>query len=223
MEQFTPNFRGEPWSEDRDGPGAGARALHIYAVPDLTVDKDLAALVEQCRTAMRGHPILPAVDRYLHLTLDVVAARYSDTVSAAERAVLVETLEAALADVGAFTLQLGSPLAGRAGGLLDVSPDCEVDALHRAIRAAVQQAVPSDYVYPVPPVHCSLGYSYAVGSSDQLQSAFRRIRPSHAPMTVDSVQLVDVRFRQVPVDEHLAWDLSWDHVATIALKRKPPC
>jgi hypothetical protein len=67
----------------------------------------------------------------------------------------------------------------------------------------------------------NLGYSYAAGDSDRLQSALRRIRPGHATMTIASVQLVDVLFRQVPVDGHLAWDLSWDHVATIPLKGKP--
>lgn len=168
-----------------------------------------------------GLPILPAPDEYLHVTLEVVAARYSDEVTATERIALIGALQDALADVDAFTLQLSSPLAGRAGGLSDVHPDGEIDALHAVVRTAVQQAVPSDYDYVVPPVHMSTGYSHSVGSSDRLQSALRRIRPSHAPMTVAGVQLVDVRFRQVPVDGHLAWDLSWDHVATIPLKGKP--
>jgi hypothetical protein len=226
MEKFVPNFRGAPWSPDRI-PGAagegggGARALHVYAVPDLTVDQDLAALVTQCRTAMKGHPVLPADDQYLHLTLEVVSARYSDQIGDAERADLVQALLTAMAKVDAFTLELGSPLAGRAGALLDVHPDGEVDSLHRAIRCAVQNALPTDVLYPVPPIHMSLGYSYAAGDSDRLQSALRRIRPGHATMTIASVQLVDVLFRQVPVDGQLAWDLSWDHVATIPLKGKP--
>lgn len=224
MEQFVPNFRGEPWSADRLGPGAGARALHVYAVPDLTADQDLGALVGQCRTAMKGHPILPAEDRYLHLTLEVVSARHADQVGDAERADLLEALLAALARVDAFTVTLGSPLAGRAGALLDVHPDDDVDSLHRTIRCAVQNTLPTDVLYPVPPVHMSLGYSYAAGDSDRLQSALRRIRPGHATMTIASVQLLDVLFRPVPVEDgHLAWNLSWDHVATIPLRGASTC
>ena len=53
-----------------------------------------------------------------------------------------------------------------------------------------------------------------------------RIRPGHATMTVDSVQLVDVLFRSIspegyPAGEGEAWDLSWDHVASIPLRNPP--
>ncbi|MEZ0094976.1 2'-5' RNA ligase family protein [Streptacidiphilus sp. EB129] len=217
MEKFIPSFRGAPWPDgsDPDAPEASTRVLHVYAVPDLAVDRELAVLVGECRAAMKGYPILPADDVFLHLTLEVVSVGTSDTVTAEQRVSLVEALLVALAKVDAFTLDLGSPLAGRNGALMDVHPDAEVDALHRVIRCAVQNTVPSDFHYPVAPVHMSLGYSFADGSSDKLQSALRRIRPSHATMTVASVQLVDVLFRQVPVgDGQQAWDLSWDHVAT---------
>ncbi|MFJ1757253.1 2'-5' RNA ligase family protein [Kitasatospora sp. NPDC088134] len=219
MEQFRPVFRGRPWSADRLGPGMGARALHVYAVPDLSVDRDLAALVAGCREAMAGHPILPAPDEFLHLTLDMVSARYSDLIGAADRARLTAALQARLAHTDAFTVTLGSPLAGRAGALLDIHPDTDVDALHHRIRETVDAVVPSDLHHLVPPVHMSLGYSYDSGDSDRLQSALRRVRPGHATMTVTGVQLVDVLFRQVPAPGgRRAWELSWNTLATIPLR-----
>jgi hypothetical protein len=219
MEQFVPNFRGRPWR-------SGARALHIYAVPDFSVDQELAHLVGACRSAIKEFPILPAEDQFLHLTLEVVAAGTSQTITTAQRTDLAATLLTTLADFDAFTVTLGSPLAGRAGCLLHAHPDRDVDALHRAVRRAVQATAPSDYNYPVPPVHMSVGYSYATGDTDRLQSALRRIRPGHATMTVDSVQLVDVLFRTIspegyPAGEGEAWDLSWDHVASIPLRNPP--
>lgn len=218
MEQFVPNFQGRPWR-------SGAQALHIYAVPDLTVDHDLGQLLGECRAAAKDFPILLAEDRFLHLTLEV-AAGTSETISTAQRTDLTGALLESLAQFPAFTVTLGSLLAGRAGCLLDVHPDHDVDALHRVIRRAVQATVPSDYNYPVAPVHMSIGYSHGAGDSDRLQSAVRRIRPGHATMTVDSVQLVDVLFRTVspqgsPAGEGEAWDLSWDHVATVPLKGIP--
>lgn len=74
-----------------------------------------------------------------------------------------------------------------------------------------------EFQYPTPPL-------YADGDSDALQSALRRISPSHAPVTITAVELLDVRFRQAPVlgtagglAEGTAWELSWEPVATIAL------
>jgi hypothetical protein len=219
MERFVPSFRGRPWRD-------GARALHVYAVPDLTVDQDLARLVGGVRAATKDFPILPPEDQYLHLTLDVVAADTAQNITDGQRTDLIGALLTSMAQFDAFTLTLGSPRAGRAGVLLDVSPDRDVDALRRVIRSAIQATVPSDYTYPVAPVHMSLGYNYDTGDSDRLQSALRRIRPGHARMTVGSVQLVDVLFRTIspegcPTGEGEAWDLSWDHLATIPLRNRP--
>jgi hypothetical protein len=44
--------------------------------------------------------------------------------------------------------------------------------------------------------HMSLGYSWDTASSDTLQSALRRIAPSHAPFRIAHVYLVDVQFRK---------------------------
>lgn len=47
--------------------------------------------------------------------------------------------------------------------------------------------------YPVLPCHLTIGYTSADADSDEVQSKLRRtVRPSHAPLEVRSVYLVDV-------------------------------
>ncbi|MFF9074614.1 hypothetical protein ACF1A9_20260 [Streptomyces sp. NPDC014872] len=48
-------------------------------------------------------------------------------------------------------------------------------------------------------------------SSDDVQRLLRRVRPSHAPLHVTEVQLVDV------TADAQAKTITWDHVATIPL------
>uniref|UniRef100_A0AAU2V7R3 2'-5' RNA ligase family protein n=1 Tax=Streptomyces sp. NBC_00003 TaxID=2903608 RepID=A0AAU2V7R3_9ACTN len=195
----------------------------MYAVPDLKVDPALGVLVEASQSALKPYPVLPLPNEMLHVTLEMVSGVPSDQITLAERAELVTSLETHLAEVPAFQFLAGSPVANRAGVYLDCWPDIELNALHQKARSAIQAVRGPDAVrYRGGRPHCSLGYSYANGDSDQLQSALRAISPSHAHFTVNSVALVDVTFTLIKTpspteSEESAWDFTFTPLHTIAL------
>ncbi|MFF7453352.1 2'-5' RNA ligase family protein [Kitasatospora sp. NPDC008115] len=212
MEKFVPRFQGAPWPD-------GARALHVYAVPDPGTDLELARLVGECRVAMLPHPITALDDGTLHCTLDMIADTTSDRITDGERADLVTALREHLAGTRPFEVTAGSPIASRGGAFLDLSPDHALVGLRERVRDAIRRtrgtgALRHDGGRP----HISLGYAWADSSSDALQSVFRRISPSHAPVRIREVHLLDVLFRRHPrPGGETAWQLSWSPVATVPL------
>ncbi|MER7701467.1 2'-5' RNA ligase family protein [Kitasatospora sp. NPDC097605] len=212
MEKFVPKFQGAPWPD-------GARVLHVYAVPDLGTDLDLARLVDECRAAMRPHPITPMDDGTLHCTLDMIADTTSDRITAEERADLVAALRDHLAGTRPFEVTAGSPIASRAGAFLDLSPDHALFDLRERVRDAIRRTRgPGALLHDGGRPHISLGYAWSDASSDALQSVFRRISPSHVPLRIRDVHLLDVRFQQHPrPGDETAWQLSWSPVAIIPL------
>ncbi|GAA1382735.1 hypothetical protein GCM10009639_02240 [Kitasatospora putterlickiae] len=212
MEKFVPKFQGAPWPD-------GARVLHVYAVPDPRADHGLANLVGECRAAMRPYPITPLGDDTLHCTLDMIADTTSDGITDEERADLVTALREHLADTRPFEVTAGSPIAGRGGAFLDLSPDHALVELRERVRDAIRRTRgPGALLHDGGRPHISLGYAWSDASSDALQSVLRRISPSHAPVRVRDVRLLDVLFRQHPrPGGESAWQLSWSMVATIPL------
>jgi hypothetical protein len=85
----------------------------------------------------------------------MVSAAPADAVTAGQPTDLTQALRDAPADVGAFTVRLGSAPAGRTGALLDVHPDAQVNGLRSVTRGAVEQVLPSDFACLVSPVHMS--------------------------------------------------------------------
>ncbi|MFF2659942.1 2'-5' RNA ligase family protein [Kitasatospora sp. NPDC058032] len=212
MEKFVPKYQGAPWPD-------GARVLHVYAVPDLRTDLELATLVGECRTAMLPFPITPLGDTTLHCTLDMIADTTAEEITTTERAELVAALREHLAGTGPFEVMAGSPIAGRAGAFLDLSPDHALVDLREHVRDAIRRTRGPDALrHNGGRPHISLGYAWSDASSDALQTALRRISPSHAPVHVREVHLLDVRFRLHPrPGGETAWQLSWSPVATIPL------
>ncbi|MFF4344934.1 2'-5' RNA ligase family protein [Kitasatospora sp. NPDC001540] len=214
MEKFTPKFQGQDWP-DRSGPGSGARALHVYAVPDLDANPELARLVAECHRAMAPFPI-NLMTGTLHSTVEMVADTTAEVITAAERADLAAALRHHLAGAAPVEVTVGSPVANRAGAYLDLHPDRELVALREQVRAAIAEVRgPHALRHPGGRPHITLGYAWATASSDALQTELRRISPSHAPLTFSSVQLLDVLWRQQPrPDGQSAWEISWDLVET---------
>ncbi|MFJ5071539.1 hypothetical protein ACIQC7_34495 [Kitasatospora sp. NPDC088556] len=212
MERFVPHFQKAPWPD-------GARVLHIYAVLGLEDNPALARLVRACHTAMLPFPITPLGDGALHCTLEMVADTTADKITAEERDALLDALRKHLAGAGELDLVAGSPVANRAGAFLDLSPDDGLLDLRERIRAAIREVRgPGALLHDGGRPHISLGYSWATASSDELQTALRRISPSHAPVHVSGVQLLDVQFRQHPrPNGQTAWELSWEPVAELPL------
>ncbi|MEU4300285.1 hypothetical protein [Kitasatospora aureofaciens] len=212
MEKFVPKFQGAPWPD-------GARVLHVYAVPNLQTDLPLARLVNECRDAMTPYPITPIGDDTLHCTIEMVADTTADKIAPEERDDLVAALHTHLAFTGPLEVTAGSPIANRAGAFLDLSPDERMVDLREHVRNAIREVRgPGALLHDGGRHHISLGYAWAEASSDALQTALRRISPSHVPVRFTALQLLDVQFQQVPrPGGELAWELTWEPVAAISL------
>ncbi|MFF4814548.1 hypothetical protein ACFY2K_08160 [Kitasatospora sp. NPDC001309] len=212
MEKFVPKFQGAPWPD-------GAHVLHVYAVPNLQADLPLARLVNECRSAMNPYPITPIGDDTLHCTIEMVADTTADKITPEERDDLVAALHTHLAFTGPLEVTAGSPIANRAGAFLDLSPDERLVDLREQVRDAIREVRgPGALLHDGGRHHISLGYAWAEASSDALQTALRRISPSHVTVRFSALHLLDVKFQQVPrPGDELAWELTWEPVATIPL------
>ncbi|MFI0711257.1 hypothetical protein ACH4SK_11480 [Streptomyces inhibens] len=212
MRKFAPQVGGSPWRD-------GARVLHVYLLPDLSVDQDLAQLVRACREAMKPYPITPLNDGLLHATVEMVADTTADHITGDDREALAESLRKHLEGTAPFQVMAGSPIANKAGALLDLSPDAPLADLKGQVQDAfIAARGPNVIQHDGGRHHMSLGYSWDTASSDALQSALRRISPSHAPFHVARVHIVDVQFRERARERGAtAWEISWDPVAAIPL------
>ncbi|MFI6803811.1 2'-5' RNA ligase family protein [Streptomyces luteogriseus] len=212
MKRFVPVFRNKPWE-------SGVSVLHLYVVPDPAVDKALFALIAACRTVLQDYPVWCLPDDRIHITVEMDAAAPSEQITQAQRAQLISELEARLAGIDPFTVLCGSPIANRSGALLDTYPDHQLTALQNLARAALWE------VHDAPAIshdggrgHMSLGYAFDEADSDPLQSALRRITPSHAPLTVSRLHLLDVRWTAHPrPDGGVRWEMTWELLAAIPL------
>ncbi|MFD8379049.1 2'-5' RNA ligase family protein [Streptomyces sp. NPDC059679] len=210
MKRFVPRFRGEPWPK-------ATRVLQIYGLPDLTRHPALQTLVDGCHTAMKDWPTHPVP---LHITLEMITDAHAQDINDSERKDLIDSLHEHLANATPWTGLAGPPITNKTGALLDLHPDPGLENLHERIRAAVHAVRgPRSTQYDVLPAHLSIGYAHSRACSDTLQSALRRVRPSHAALTIDTVDLVEVGFDQVPVAEapRTAYAIHWNSIATITL------
>ncbi len=191
---------------------AGQTRLHVYLLPELAVDSALGELVAGCRAAMAGYPVAAVADPWLHITVQMITGRPAQEIGQTQRAALRTELAAHLADLPSFTLIAGSPLAGRSGVILDLSPDKPFREIHERTRAAICDVLgPGSLDYDAFPAHLALAYATGHADSDFLQSALRRVRPSHAPVTISAVHVVDVD------QDARRHQYRWIPVATVAL------
>jgi len=200
---------------------AGVTRLHVYLLPDLTVDAGLAGLLSRCRAVLDTVPFVAAVpDPWLHATVQMITGRAAAQISTHERQRLVAALTAALADVPACSLTVGSVMASASGVVADMDGDLPGEPFHEIYlrcRQAIADALGPDAIaYETLPPHLTLGYGIAPGDSGTVQSALRRqVRPSHATMTVRQVHLLDV------VQDADRSQYRWTPVARIPLGAGP--
>ncbi|MEU3402932.1 2'-5' RNA ligase family protein [Streptomyces sp. NPDC006670] len=197
--------------------------LHIYVLPRPGVDDDLLALAHACRPALLEHPIDPASPPQLgdpgtlHITVEMVADVASADIGADERQDLIRALRKELATAAPFGTQVGPPIANSAGAVLDVWPDDEAVALQERVRSAIRSTRGETALqHQTGRPHMSLGYAYDSGDSDELNSTLRNtITPRRAPLQVDAVHLLDVRYDTAP--DTGGWRMTWKSLAELPL------
>lgn len=172
----------------------GYTYLHVYAVPDLRRDPGLRRLITECQRIMVGYPAIATVPlEWLHITVQRIGGRPATERSADERTALINALDAVAKNLPAINLTAGSALTYEHGVMLDLSPDAAMEQLHQLVRGAIRSVCGAAAVVPNSwPAHLSLGYAKSYQDSDVLQEQLRRVRPSHAPMTLAGLNLVEV-------------------------------
>lgn len=169
--------------------------LQVCVLPDLDRNTELQVMVNKAALLLGEFPTVAALPpEWLHVTLQAIWHRPAAAVPLAERSSLIDALTDTSSHLAPFRLQAGSLLSGGVGVVADLHPDHQIDGLFTAVRDAIGRvcgvaAVTKDSR----PAHMALAYAVGVEDGDQLQSRLRReVRPSHAPLTVDAIHLVEV-------------------------------
>jgi hypothetical protein len=190
--------------------------LHVYVFIDPERDHELATLVSEANKALQDFPLTPVELPWLHITLDQIADQPTSLIPQAECDALVTALTHRLADFPPFQVMVGSLLSYHSGVIADLHPDEQIAALHHAVREAIRDTRGEQAVqYRWGLQHLTISYAKAEASSDDAQRILRRVRPSHAPLHVDAVHLVDV------TADSDAKTITWKHVAAIPLAGRP--
>ena len=102
------------------------------------------------------------------------------------------------------------------GAVLVVWPDAQAVALQERVRAAIRTTRGDATLQHVGGrLHMPLGYSCDSASAGSLNSRPRAITPRRAPLHVDTLHLLNVRFAIAP--DAGGWKLSWEPLAEIPL------
>ena len=177
---------------------AGETRLHVYVLPNLSVNLQLRELVHRIRSVIASYPALsPVPDEWLHATVQAITGAPADGVSLHQRTEMVAALRRQVAGMAPFEVTAGAPIADQAGVLLDLDQDMPgepFDMLSSGVRAAIGEIFGESALQHDPgPPHVTLGYASGPEDSGVVQAMLRRqVRPGRAPMRVDAVYLVDV-------------------------------
>lgn len=209
MKPFEFKAGAQPWQ-------AGT-LLHWYVEVDWDDPRHqpLSDLVTKSNQVLleAGFPITPVEPKWLHITVDQISVP-ADAITPEQRDKLVEEVSAQLGGVAPFTVTVGSLLSYHSGVIADPAPDEDLTALHTAARAGTQAALGDEACrYQWGLQHLTTAYAHAEADSDAAQRLLRRVRPSHAPLHISTVHLVDVTAQTGSESK----TVTWDHLAMIAL------
>lgn len=180
-------FGDQPWP-DHEG------TLQIYARVDLSANPELAELMAKAREAMHDAPVTFVKDNELHITIDMLAGIHTDQVSPAEPEKLESALRAALADTPVYHGTAGSTVVYVTGPLLDVSPAGPLVEVQRTTRSVLFDLYGEDgCTFRQSKPHITIAYCHTPTDATPWMRKVRKIDPAHAPLTISSVELVDVR------------------------------
>ncbi|WP_439681563.1 2'-5' RNA ligase family protein [Embleya sp. MST-111070] len=170
--------------------------LHAYITVDLGSHPELAELISGVRAATKDDPLAHVGDQWFHITLYQMSSKPTSAVPAEERQALVAELTKQMRSTMPFTVTVGSPLPYGSGLIFDLGPD----EPHNALRAATTRAFEAIWgvdatSYDTAVLHLTESYATAEVTLEhfhQIHRRVRRVRPSHAPLHIDSIELVDV-------------------------------
>lgn len=189
--------------------------LHWYIEVDWD-DPRHDALAQLVRDSNRnllgaGFPITPVEHHWLHITVDQIS-KPAHLIGQAERDRLVAAVTRRVVNIAPFTIMIGSVLSYASGTIADTYPDHELAALHTAARDCTRATLGDDACqYEFGIQHLTTAYAYAEADSDAAQRLLRRVRPSHAPLHVNAVHLVDV------TADPQAKTITWEDVTRVPL------
>ncbi|KPI02967.1 hypothetical protein OK074_5117 [Actinobacteria bacterium OK074] len=176
--------------------GTAPSLVHAYVPVDLGANPELADLVRGIRTTTKDDPLTHVGDEWFHITLYQLSAKPAAEVTDAERHALAAELTRQMENVAPFTLTVGSPLVYGTGIIFDLGPDEPLNQLRTAATRAFEIVLGTEATsYDTGVLHLTESYATAEVDAEhyrQLHRRVRRVRPSHAPLHVDTVALVDV-------------------------------
>ncbi|MER6086752.1 2'-5' RNA ligase family protein [Streptomyces bluensis] len=177
-------------------PWESGTLLHWYLQVDWKDPRHdtLAQLVTDSNQTLldAAFPITPVEHCWLHITVDQIS-KPAHLIGQAERDKLVAEVSHRVATIEPFTVMIGSVLSYSSGCIADTHPDHQLAALHAAARDATRATLGDaacQYEFGIQ--HLTTAYAYAEADSDAAQRLLRRVRPSHAPLHINAVHLVDV-------------------------------
>jgi hypothetical protein len=195
--------------------GTAPSLVHAYVPVDLRANPELADLVRGIRTATKDDPLTHVGDAWFHITLYQLSSRPAADISAAERQALAGELTRQMRTVAPFTVTVGSVLAYGTGIIFDLGPDGPLNELRTAATRAFEVVLGAGATsYDTGVLHLTESYATAEVDLDhyhQIHRRLRRVRPSHAPLHIDSIALVDV------VANDTEKTITWQTLAEIPL------
>jgi hypothetical protein len=176
----------------------GVRLLHAYVTVDLDrpEHRDLARLITGLRAASADAPLAHIDHEWLHVTLYQLPDPPAPHIPDPQRRALVAELTARVRGVKPFVVNVGGPVVYPSGIVCDLVPHEPGNALRAATAAAFETVfgLPAGGHETGAP-HLTESYTTAEASLDavhDLARRVRRVRPSHAPLHVEAVELVEV-------------------------------
>ncbi|WP_414169133.1 hypothetical protein ACMATS_25020 [Streptoverticillium reticulum] len=210
MKPFTFQQGNDLWEE-----GKAPSLAHAYVSVDLGRNPELAELVHGIRAATQADPLTHVGDDWFHITLYQLSSRPAAAVTVAERQTLTAELARQMQGIAPFTITVGSALAYGTGIIFDLGPDEPLNELRTAATRAFEVVFGTEATeYETGVLHLTESYASAEVDLDhfhQIHRRIRRVRPSHAPLCVDTVALVDV------VANDAEKTITWKTWATIPL------
>ncbi|ONH55450.1 hypothetical protein CcI49_28415 [Frankia sp. CcI49] len=154
---------------------------------------EVAELAGHYRAALDLPGLDPVPDEGLHLTMQGIG--FTDEVTDADLAAIVEAARVRLACLAPFDVELGPVDADREAVMLQVAPWAPLDELRTAVREAIGSVwgdgrVP-DRVGPWTP-HVSVAYSGADAPAEPLRQRIAAAEPRTARTTIAAAQLINL-------------------------------